>query len=184
MFLVPIWMEYFHAENKQCSQILDYKLISIRKQPDNLKREKSTGQLGTKWEVCWCTDILETIPSPPGINHFSRKSCNPEECPRKYTWWREKKNCQWQYPNDPKFSDSQVTTYAHSVGSNLIIIIMSVFKEDHTYAYKLIFHEALIIYNIYNTCTCLLQQGWSGFVIAFCIGLTDTCSSHCTYSSV
>ena len=32
MFLVPIWMEYFHTENRQYNQIVDYKLISIRKQ--------------------------------------------------------------------------------------------------------------------------------------------------------
>ena len=49
MFLVSIWMEYFHAENHQCSQILDYKLTSIRKQPDNLERERSSSQLGTEW---------------------------------------------------------------------------------------------------------------------------------------
>ena len=47
MFLVPIWMEYFHAENHQCSHLMDYKLISIRKQPDNLEGERSSGQLGT-----------------------------------------------------------------------------------------------------------------------------------------
>ena len=31
---------HFDAENHRCSQILDYKLISIRKQPVTLKRER------------------------------------------------------------------------------------------------------------------------------------------------
>ena len=46
MFLVPIWMEYFHAENHQCSQILDYKLINQKTSRYNLERE--SGQLGTE----------------------------------------------------------------------------------------------------------------------------------------
>ena len=32
------WGTYFHAENHQYSQILDYKLIFVRKQEDNLER--------------------------------------------------------------------------------------------------------------------------------------------------
>ena len=47
MFLVPIRLEYFHAENHQNSQILDYNLISIRKQQDNLERIRSSCQPST-----------------------------------------------------------------------------------------------------------------------------------------
>ena len=38
MFLVPIWIKYFHRENHQYSQLLDYKLISTIIQQDNLER--------------------------------------------------------------------------------------------------------------------------------------------------
>ena len=38
MFLVSIWIELFDAENHQYSQMLNYKLIFIRKQQDNLER--------------------------------------------------------------------------------------------------------------------------------------------------
>ena len=37
MFVVPIWMKHLHAENHQCSQILDYKLKS--RQPGKINVE-------------------------------------------------------------------------------------------------------------------------------------------------
>ena len=43
-------MEQFHAENHQHSQILDYKLILIRKQQDNLETYRSSGQ-GIEWRA-------------------------------------------------------------------------------------------------------------------------------------
>ena len=59
MFLVPIRMVYFHAENHQCSEILDYKLSSIRKQPDDLERERSSGEL-IEWRPIYrCIDNLK-----------------------------------------------------------------------------------------------------------------------------
>ena len=42
--LFPLWLGSFMQTNHQFSQILDYKLIFIRKQQDNLQRSKSSGQ--------------------------------------------------------------------------------------------------------------------------------------------